>query len=45
MKLDFLDPGRSYRAQIYRDGDDADWKTNPHAIAIETREVGRGTTR
>lgn len=39
LKLDFLTPGRRYRAQIYRDADDADWKTNPHAITIETKEV------
>lgn len=42
IKLDFLDPKRAYTAQIYRDGDDADWKTNPHSIAIETRKVKRG---
>ena len=42
IRLDFLDAGRRYRAQIYRDADDADWQTNPHAIAIETRDVKRG---
>ena len=42
IRLDFLDPGRRYLAQIYRDGDTADFKTNPHAIAIETREVKAG---
>ena len=25
VKLDFLDPGRRYEAQVYRDGDGADW--------------------
>ena len=44
VKLDFLDPGRRYRAQIYRDADGADWRTNPHAITIETREVTRDDT-
>jgi alpha-glucosidase len=44
VKLDFLDAGRRYRAQIYRDGAGADWKTQPHAIAIETRTVTRGDT-
>ena len=39
VKLNFLDPGRSYTAQIYRDGDGADWKANPHAVAYETRKV------
>jgi alpha-glucosidase len=42
IRLDFLDAGRRYIAQIYRDGDGADWKSNPHAIAIEKREVKRG---
>ena len=42
VKLDFLDEGRSYTAQIYRDGDEADWKTHPHDIAIESRKVRRG---
>ena len=37
--LDFLDEGRPYTAEIYRDGDDADWKSNPYSIVIETREV------
>lgn len=44
VKLDFLDEGRAYRAQIYRDGEGAGWNTHPHAIAIETREVKRGDT-
>ncbi|MGL4314825.1 MAG: glycoside hydrolase family 97 protein, partial [Sphingomonas sp.] len=28
VKLDFLDPGKTYTAQIYRDGDDADYRTD-----------------
>ncbi len=39
VSLDFLDAGRTYEAQIYRDGDDADWDTNPYAMAIETKRV------
>jgi alpha-glucosidase len=39
VALDFLDPGRSYRAEIYRDGEDADFKTNPRSIVIEQRVV------
>ena len=42
ITLDFLDPGRSYSAQVYRDGDDADWKTNAHSIVIETRPAKHG---
>ncbi len=39
VALDFLDPGRRYRAEIYRDGDDADYRTNPRSIVIEQRTV------
>jgi alpha-glucosidase len=44
VRLDFLDPDRSYRAQIYRDGANADWRTHAFAIAIERRAVRRGDT-
>jgi alpha-glucosidase len=44
VKLDFLDADRSYRAQIYRDGANADWRTRPQAIAIERRTVRRSDT-
>ena len=39
VALDFLQPGRRYRAEIYRDGDDADYRTNPRSIVIEQRIV------
>jgi alpha-glucosidase len=39
VKLDFLEDGRTYTAQIYRDGDNADWATKPHDIVIETQEL------
>lgn len=42
IALDFLDPGKAYEAQIYRDADNADWKTNPAAIVIEKRRVKAG---
>ncbi|OYX39485.1 MULTISPECIES: glycoside hydrolase family 97 protein [unclassified Sphingomonas] len=42
ITLDFLDPGRMYTAQIYRDGPDADYRTaKRHSIVIETRQVRR----
>jgi alpha-glucosidase len=44
VPLDFLDQGRSYTAQIYRDGPDAHWKTNPYSIVTEQREVTRNDT-
>ena len=37
--LDFLDPAKKYEAQIYRDGDNADWITKPYALAIEKKQV------
>jgi alpha-glucosidase len=42
--LDFLDAGRTYEAQVYRDGPDADWKTKPFEIVIEKVRVKRGDT-
>ena len=42
VRLDFLDADCDYVAQIYRDGEGADWKTNPHAITIrEAHREGR----
>lgn len=38
FKLDFLTPGKRYKAEIYRDGDDADYRTDKrHSIAIESK--------
>jgi alpha-glucosidase len=39
VSLSFLEPGRKYKAQIYRDGNKADWKAAPQDILIEEREV------
>ncbi len=40
VRLDFLTAGKTYTAQIYRDADDADYRTDKrHNIAIETRKV------
>ena len=33
-QLDFLEPGINYVAEIYADGEDADWETNPYAMEI-----------
>lgn len=44
INLDFLDKGKSYEAQIYRDGPKAEWKTNPYDLVIETRKVSAGDT-
>ena len=42
IPLDFLAPGITYRAEIYRDGPDAHWKANPYPVTIEQREFKRG---
>ena len=44
VPLTFLGENRRYRAQIYRDADNASWEHNPHAIVIESREVKREDT-
>ena len=37
--LSFLDNNQQYEAQIYRDGDKANWETNPYDYVIETTKV------
>jgi len=39
VALDFLEPGRRYTAQVYRDGDHADYRDSREDIVIEAREV------
>ena len=39
IKLDFLTKGKKYKAIIYEDAKDADWKNNPKAYKISTIEV------
>lgn len=40
FKLDFLTAGKKYRAEIYRDGDDADYRTEKrHSIIIEKKDL------
>lgn len=39
VALDFLTPGQTYEATIYRDADTADWQTNPDAYVIEKKTV------
>lgn len=39
ISLSFLDPKRAYVAEIYRDGDNADWDTNPYPVIIEKKDV------
>ena len=44
VSLSFLSSGRKYRAEIYRDGDGADYRTNRFAFAREIRDVTRADT-
>ena len=44
VRLDFLEPGVRYRAEIYRDGAQADWKTRPDDLAVEHRTVASTDT-
>ena len=39
IPMSFLDPGKTYVATIYADAPDADYKKNPQAYTITTRDV------
>ncbi|WP_413470666.1 glycoside hydrolase family 97 protein [Thalassotalea sp. LPB0316] len=39
LKLDFLTTGKKYQAQIYRDGETAEWVNNPYEMVIEKKTV------
>jgi len=39
LKLDFLTPGKKYKAIIYEDAKDAHWEKNPKAYQIRTIQV------
>ncbi|MEM6329632.1 MAG: glycoside hydrolase family 97 protein [Planctomycetota bacterium] len=41
--LGFLDRGRRYKAEIYRDANDAHWDTNPEAYVVEEQTVDANT--
>jgi alpha-glucosidase len=41
LSLDFLDPGKTYVAEVYRDGDGGGIDGDRHSIVIETREARR----
>jgi alpha-glucosidase len=44
VPLSFLDAGRTYVAEVYRDGDDAHWRDKPFAFVVEKREVTAADT-
>ncbi|MEG9327044.1 glycoside hydrolase family 97 protein [Salinimicrobium catena] len=42
--LDFLEPGLKYKAVIYSDGKNADYKTDPYPVDIATQTVDNNST-
>lgn len=44
LKLDFLEAGRKYKAEIYADGAGADYKSNPYPVSKSIKEVDSKTT-
>jgi glucan 1,4-alpha-glucosidase len=44
IRLNFLEPGKKYKATLYEDAKDADWKANPQAYAIRTLTVDSNTS-
>ena len=44
IPLSFLEEGRQYRAEIYRDGINADWRAAPYEMIIETLEASSQDT-
>ena len=44
LPLDFLDEGVTYRAKLFRDGEGADYVTDPYPVAIEEIDVDAAST-
>lgn len=44
LPLDFLDPGTRWQARLYRDGEAADWRSNPYEFISEERLVDSADT-
>lgn len=43
LSLDFLDANSTYKAKLFKDGENADYKTNPYPVSIEELEVDAST--
>jgi alpha-glucosidase len=43
IDFSFLEPEKKYVAKIFKDGADADWKTNPYPVTIEEQEINDAT--
>lgn len=44
LRLDFLEPGAHYEAQLYTDGPGADYRTNPYPITFSRQTVDSQST-
>lgn len=44
LPLSFLESGKRYKAIIYKDGDGANYRTNPYPVEIEEQEVTSDST-
>lgn len=44
VPLSMLEPDRTYALTLYRDGEDADWQTQPYAYEVEEKEVTASDT-
>ncbi len=45
ISFDFLPTGKSYKATIYKDAEDAHWDKNPTAIDISTETIDHSTVK
>jgi alpha-glucosidase len=43
VSLSFLEEGKTYQAEIYADGNGANYKTNPYPVTIQTKKVNSKT--
>ncbi|GHT62458.1 alpha-glucosidase [Bacteroidia bacterium] len=44
LTLSFLEIGKKYKAKIFKDTPESDWKTNPYLYLIEEQEVSSDST-
>ena len=45
IDFNFLEDGKTYKALLYRDADDAHFKENPEALVIENMELTKGDSK
>ncbi|MDR1632298.1 MAG: glycoside hydrolase family 97 protein [Dysgonamonadaceae bacterium] len=43
INFDFLEKGKKYKAKIFKDTSESDWKTNPYPVLIEEKDVDADT--